>query len=245
LTSLSEDDFKTGTRFEDILDAYVFDRKLRILLIDAIERIEVAIRCAVANTLALQYGPHWFLEPVFFNPSHFDHQRFISDIQECLKQNRSLTFIKHYNNKYSSPSLPPCWMTFEILPFGKVSYLYKNLQSQKHRQEISRQLNIALPKVFESWIHSVSYLRNLCAHHSRVYNKKFTIKPSLTNAQKQVIGGDTKLYAQVAVIHTLLKTISPESQWIQRLIALFAEHPAIPLKAMGFPKHWEENLFWQ
>lgn len=48
--------YLAGTRFETIRDLYERDRRLRLILLDGIERVEVAVRCAVSNTFALRYG---------------------------------------------------------------------------------------------------------------------------------------------------------------------------------------------
>lgn len=237
--------FKPGTTFEQILEHYAFDRKLRVLLIDAIERIEVAFRTTLSNTMCLNHGPHWYLDDsLFLIDRYFSHEIFLQRVEKCIRDNRNLSFIQHYYFKYGQPSSPPSWMVMEILPMGSISFVYQKLKSQRDRKEIAGVFGLN-PRILASWIHTISYLRNLCAHHSRVWNKTFTITPEIAREHKAFLSHNNRFYAQATVIEAFLKVISPDSKWPLRLKELFDEHPAIPTGSMGFPESWYNQAFWQ
>ena len=110
-------DFKPGTTFDDILDRYVFDRKLRLLVMDAVERIEISVRAAMSNAIAARHGAHWYLNPRLFSRT-FDHGRFLNDIKQQIghvsaNNRRRDIYIEHYYQTYSTPDMPPSWMVFE------------------------------------------------------------------------------------------------------------------------------------
>lgn len=236
--------FKPGTTFEQILEQYTFDRKLRVLLIDAIERIEVAFRTTLSNTLSLKHGPHWYMDESHFVVDRFSHTQFMQKLDRYLKDNRNLTFVQHYSAKYHSPTRPPSWMVMEVLPIGSLSFIYQKLKCQPDRRTIALIFGIN-PRIMASWIHAISYLRNLCAHHSRVWNKTFTITPEIVKEHSGFLKHNNKFYAQAVVINTFLKIISPDSKWPHRLRELFDEYPSIPIKAMGFSDEWHQEDFWQ
>lgn len=105
--------FQPDTNFEQILELYIFDRKLRLLVMDAIERIEVAIKAAISNIACIKHGSHWFLNQEFFE-GNFKHDSFIEKLKKDISNNKSEIFIQHYKNNYGDPELPPSWMTFEV-----------------------------------------------------------------------------------------------------------------------------------
>lgn len=245
LVGTNDHKFKAGTTFDQILEHYTFDRKLRVLLIDAIERIEVAFRTTLSNTMCLNHGPHWYLdESLFLVDQYFSHERFLEKLDRYLKDNKNLPFLQHYVTKYNPPSRPPSWMMMEILPIGSISFVYQKLKHQADRKQIAGVFGVN-PRILASWIHSVAYLRNLCAHHSRVWNKVFTITPEIVKEHQGFLRHNNRFYAQSVVINAFLKIISPDSQWPIRLKELLDEHPSIPLKSMGFPENWHQEALWQ
>lgn len=238
--------FHPDASFEAIVDLYVFDRKLRLHMLDALERIEVAARAAISHEMCTQHGPHWFM-----NAAHFTdqarHTKFINVVKKdiCHDQGKAHTrqvFIQHYYTKYDQPELPPSWMVFEVLSFGAVSQVFTNLTRQ-NQKPISRSLGLD-PSIFSSWLHSVSYTRNLVAHHARLWNKTFTITPMAAKTLASEMQPGKKLYAQVVVCQALLDVIAPGSQWANRLADLMEEHPKVPLAKMGFPEGWKTRSIW-
>ena len=165
--------FKKGTTFQNILDIYNFDRELRLVLLDAIERIEVSIRTSIIYVLSHKHGPFWITnKDLFYNQQYY--QTHFERIKEELKRSDE-RFIQHYFSKYSE-EIPPAWITLEIASFGLLSLLYHNLKSNKDRKEIAARYGLN-QVVFTSWLHSLAYIRNVCAHHSRLWNRELGIRP--------------------------------------------------------------------
>lgn len=109
--------FKPGTHFDDVVSLYVFDRELRLLVMDAIERIEVSIRTQWAYQLAHRYGPHAYLEPSIFKNSNI-HQCCLTKLREELRRSKEV-FVSHYQNNYTDPALPPIWAAVEVMSLGE------------------------------------------------------------------------------------------------------------------------------
>ena len=212
--------YQQETSFDQILDCYVFDRKLRLLVIDAIERIEVAVRTVITNEMALKYGPHWYLNSQLFLKK-FNHAELIKTIQKetlykardgSIEHKKREHFIQNYFNKYSQPDLPAVWMVAEVLSLGTWSLIFANLVDRENQKIICQHFDINYI-VMTSWLHSLTYLRNLCAHHSRLWNRSFTLKPVVANKYRDQLGNNSRFSAQAAILKILLDIVSPDNHW--------------------------------
>jgi abortive infection bacteriophage resistance protein len=245
-TGADRHDFDPGADFDHILDRYVFDRKLRLVVMDAIERIEIAVRAALSNTLAEVHGPHWYMQPGMFEPG-FRHAEFIDDIKRQIgyapnHAKRRDIYIAHYFKTYRVPDMPPSWMVFESVSFGTVSLTCQGLRPHSCGA-ISRGYGLPRP-VLISWLHSINYIRNICAHHARLWNRECRVKPMIAHAYAAELTPNDRLYAQLVVMQVMLKQVSPDTHWASRLRQLLGEHPLVPLRSMGFPTGWEAKAVW-
>lgn len=234
-----EKQYRDGTTFEQIFDCYIFDRKLRLLVINAIERIEIAIRTVIINELGLKYkDAHWYLNQSLFLPK-YNH----ADLIQSIKKQTNERFIKHYYDKYSTPSLPAVWMVAEVLSLGSWSKIFANLKDREDQKIICAHFGISY-KVMESWLHTLTYLRNLCAHHSKLWSRNFTVKPMVAMGYTLQLMVNNRFSSQAAIIKIFLDVISPGSGWAKHLRNLVDEHPTIDIGHMGFGKRWEYDPFW-
>ena len=238
--------FKPDTTFDDILDVYIFDRKLRLLIMDAIERIEVAVRATISNTMSVHSGGHWYLDRNHFRESYkynklIEKIKFETGFENSKRRNES---CKHYYETYNDPPLPPSWIVGEVLPIGSWSKIYDNLRTIKLQKNISKEFGMQ-PKVMVSWLRSITYLRNLCAHHARIWNRKFTITPIVAKEYKELLEDNQYFYAQAVIINVFLTKIANNPHWQLRLLSLFKEYPQINTSLMGFPFDWKSNPFWK
>ncbi|MDR0650221.1 MAG: Abi family protein [Candidatus Peribacteria bacterium] len=153
-------------------ELYYFDGDLKLLLLEALELIEVDFKTKLINTLSLKYkNPHWFMDSqIFLSDSDFDLASEI--IAKGIEKNRENIFIKHYEDKYNDPALPPSRMVFEILAFGETSRVFQALNS-RDKKLIAKEYELFFPQL-ESWIACLAYLRNLSAHSDRVWNRRMT-----------------------------------------------------------------------
>lgn len=238
--------FKGGATFDQVLDLYVFDRKLRLLLLDAIERIEVSLRTRWAYYLAHQYGSHAYLDKLHFINSD-KHAKSLETLQKEVQRSDE-TFIKHYLKTYTDPNLPPIWAVCEIMTLGQLSRWYENLAKPADRQAIGR-IYCLDERVLRSFFHHLSIVRNLCAHHSRLWNRRFVITLMLPKRPTRLAAylnprAPRNLYNTLVLVRYVLALISPESQWDERLVNLLREHPAAEPSAIGFPQNWCELDIW-
>ncbi len=236
--------FKSGTRFDDIVDIYGFDRKLRLMVMDAIERVEVSIRTAWAYQIAHRYGPHGYTDSAAFRDGG-KHKDCLNALKAELGRSHE-TFVRHYRDTYTTPKLPPVWVVCEVVSFSALSGWYANLRDGEDRKAIAEPYGID-EQVLESVIHHLVYLRNLCAHHSRLWNREATIGMKLAKrpaALRRQFNPDRpkRIFNSLVMLGFLLDRISPGSGWRTRVVHLVAEHPELDLDAMGFVSDWRARL---
>lgn len=255
----SKDWFIAGTTFKQIIDTYSFDRELRLLVFDCIERIEVAIRTQFIYCMATHYNnSHWqdkkdlFIEP-FYNKignlidPYSDFQNIISRAKTARKPE---VYIQHYMNTYNNPANPPSWMCFELITMGELSHIYRGLRNKEDQKRIAKNFDLH-PTVFTSWLHSITYVRNICAHHSRLWNKDFAVKPEvLLKPTGKWISRDynnnKRIFYFLCLLKYFLIRVNPNNSLKEKLVALFNKYPNIPIKYIGIPSNEKGNLLdWQ
>lgn len=229
--------FPANTSFDAILNLYEFDRKLRLLCLDAIERIEVALRAALINTLSLAHDPHFYLDR-----RHFTR---VSGFKQFLKTAADARYlaIEHHENQYHSPPLAPIWAITEAITFGKLSILFADL-TVANRKRVAKTFKLD-EKVLASWFRCLNIVRNMCAHHNRLWN--FHLRVNMPIRAKAYAAELTQLdtfYSRAVVMRVLLKQIAPNSDWHVRLAALIDEHN-VSASFMGFPPDWQLRTLWQ
>lgn len=237
--------FRAGTHFADVLNLYVFDRELRLLVLDAIERVEVSVRGQWAYQLALQHGPHAHLDAALAFKPHLWQTNLNKLTDEVDRSDEA--FIKHLKATYIEP-LPAVWAVCEVMSLGLLSRWYNNLKPMPTRRAIAAVYGVD-EKVLESWLRHLSLVRNTCAHHSRLWNREFTITPLLPRHKPagltaQCQAGSRKLYNSLVILLHCMDVIAPQHHWRTRLKDLIARH-AIPVAAMDFPAGWERMAIWQ
>lgn len=234
--------------FEDIINLYVFDRQFRLFVLDAIEKIEISMRTQIIYQWAISHGSHWHLDVCLFRCA----DQFAKDLNRLQHEvDRSVeTFIKHYKNKYSNPPEPPCWMSLEVSSFGLLSLIFRNLKYGKEKKAITKYYGLRDIALLESWMHSFSNIRNVCAHHGRLWNRRLTAHIKLPSRplnpfvhNKKVL--PYKIYASLCCMKYILDIISPNNSFKERLKTLMETCPLAQEKEMGFPKDWKEESFWQ
>lgn len=236
--------FKAGTSFEQAFELYKFDSRLRKLVASELEKIEVSIRTQMAYTLAEEIDIYWFSDITnFTNPAK--HTMTIANLKGELDRSDDDQILR-FKNTYSDP-FPPAWMTLEVSSFGTLSMLFKLLKPNLTKRKIANFYGIS-DSVFESWLHSIVYVRNICAHHSRLWNKTLRIQPLFPRKTTHTFISSPvrsdRVYYVLCIIQYLLKTVNPSTSFALRLKALLAEFPNVDIAAMGFTKGWDKELFW-
>lgn len=243
--------FTEEVSLEEIYELYVFDGRLRKLIFRALEKIEIALRTQIIYQFAKSYGSHWQLDSNIFR----DTARFVRHLESLDKEVKrsSETFINHYHEKYKSPSQPPCWMSLEVASFGTLSKFFKNLKAGVEKDAVAESFYLKNFRTLENWMFCFSHLRNVCAHHSRLWNKRLTalpflpynsVKPFLTKSELKEIYPN-KVYAVICCIYYILKTIDSNNTFKKDLTELMKTCPLKQEKEMGFPKNWQEQSVWK
>ncbi|MDR0907731.1 MAG: Abi family protein [Rikenellaceae bacterium] len=238
--------YKEDATFEKAMNMYRFDRKLRLLLFNEIEKIEVAVRSALVNLASHDLGTvFWMTDSQYFHDkSHFDST--LALINSELGRTKE-DFILHFKAKYSEP-YPPVWMIAEILPLGVLTNIYRNLASQRLKKQIASHFGLTSP-AFESWVQVIANLRNLCGHHSRVWNRESGLLPAdLAKPVHPWIDASKtdfrRVYCRICMVKYILFTVSPNNCFTQKIKNLIAEFPTVDPGAMGFPADWETEPLW-
>ncbi len=256
-----KDEFISGSRFQDVVELYVFDKKLRLLMLDAIERVEVSFRVDVAYLLGKK-------DRFAYNNSSLLHGNFTKKIdpktgrtkyQEWLVKHDQLIqrskedFVEHYKAKYGLPL--PIWVAIELWDFGLLSTFYKGMTVQD-KTDIAAKYGIPDFQIMESWLRCLNYVRNVVAHHSRLWNRNLIDQPKLAKkgvmlAFDSFLGNihiTSRIYIVMCILAHFMNHVCPRSTWRMRLVELVQSFPKsahMKVKDMGFPDNWENHIFWQ
>jgi abortive infection bacteriophage resistance protein len=238
--------YKTDATFDTVLDMYRFDRKLRILLFNEIEKTEVAIRSAMNNLISDGLNDAFWMTDASYFHNNIIFTKTLSLIKSENEKSKE-DFIEHFKNKYANP-YPPAWMISEIIPLGVLCNLFNNLKNKTLLKKIAHLFGVSLP-VFSSWILILVNLRNLCGHHARLWNREIPIISHILNkpAFPWIDSSTTdmkRIYFRICIIKYLLFTVSPNNRFTEKLKSLLAEYPTVDIRAMGFPAAWHDEPLW-
>lgn len=260
-----KDKFNEGVTFKQIIQTYSFDRELRLLVFDCIERIEVAIRTQLIYCMAHHYqDAHWqdnqshFVKPYYNKIGNLvdPYNDFQSLISKAKTERRPEVFIKHYTSQYYKPSNPPSWMCMELLTMGQLSHIYRGLKNNGDKKRIASFFDVH-HTVFVSWLHTLTYVRNLCAHHSRLWNRDLAIEPDrLIKPVGPWLSADfqnnKRVFYFLCVLKYLLGRANPGNHLKEKIIELFDKYQNVPIQYLGIPsdkqgkmKHWENEPLWK
>ena len=241
--------FRPGTTFEQVIALYNFDRELRLLVFDAIERIEIALRTMLIYEVSHEFDPWWFENHTLFK----DQSRFADHliiIDKELANTREVFIQEHYAKYGTDTRRPPAWKTLELLSLGHMSKIYGNLDNTVRSADIiARKLKLPNQVYLRSWIQAITQIRNLCAHHSRLWNR---LLPATYKLMSRPIGpwisipplNNHKPYLTLCCLKYLLASVSPGNTFTTKLAALFQKYPTVRPAAIGIPNNWEQEYLW-
>lgn len=258
-------EFRDNTSFDQVLDLYVFDRQLRLVVLDAVERVEVAVRALVTDVMSEHAGPQWYTDPGNFI-STTKHSWLIGEVakqsrtqlerepEADVDQVNHKSALEHYLTTYGTPELPASWVMMEMLTIGQLQRLFSNIRDRRWKSDVARSLGLQAP-VLESWLKTYVRIRNICAHHGRLWNVGLGVAPVIPKSQTipwltdrdmidQHRDRQIRLYPVLVSLQSVLTSISPGSSWCHRLKAVLDEHPDVPRRPMGLFEGWENDPFW-
>jgi abortive infection bacteriophage resistance protein len=265
------DSFIAGTTLEMVWRRYNFDRRLRIILLDGIERIEVAVRTRLVYHFVQAHGPFGHLEeknlpkfkarPVWRHCwrnlkslmrlkglERTDYRLWLAKLQN-EKSRASDAFVKHFAATYGDQhNYLPLWMACELMTCETALQFAYGVDRAVIRLAAA---DFGFPdEQLLSWTKAVFTLRNSCAHHARIWNRVFGVKPSVPGKNKNPRWHSNPGFAtdrvglMLTVCHFWLGKVSSTTRWKERLFALFDEYPEIPLDEMGIPANWRNHSLW-
>lgn len=252
--------FQPHTYFEDIIDRYNFDRHLRLILFDAIERIEIALRTKMIYHLSMTYGSLWYLNGSLFNTSTIlingvaksVHQNTIEELQKEFKRSQEI-FIKDHRYRYPNQNAD-AWKILEVASMGTLSKLYKNLNHQlPEKAMIAKEMGLNLHNELSSWLEAITYVRNMVAHHSRIWSRNMVKRPieNLNNPKGKWFSNpltqvQTKRpFLIISCMVYLCNEVTPGHQIKTKILDLISSNPNIPIYKLGFLNDWKNEPLWK
>ena len=240
-------EFKPNSHFNNAIDLYFFDKQLRALLFTAIQSFEIALRSKLIHNFSVVYGAFWITDRSLFTDKKIFAECSVRVQQEVFRSKED--FIQEHFDKYSTPIIPPVWKTLEVVSFGTLSKIFCNLKDNKLKKQIAREFNLPQHKYLESWCKCAVSLRNCLAHHSRIWNRRYPLKPQLPNKLNgnwisTLVTEPAKLYAQLCCLAYLQDAINPANNFKQQLKSLLQAYPNVDVAAMGFTSNWENEYLW-
>ncbi len=254
LIDTKDEKFKKGTEFETIFRLYQFDSELRLLLFYSIEQIEIALRTQIIFHFSIKYKTGFWFE----NPSAFKSYPFFIELLNkiCLNvDNSKQEYIKKYKETYNQ-YLPPAWKSFETLTFNTLFSIFKNVKDKEEQIAIGKHFGLH-HEVLKSWVETMIYIRNICAHHARLWNIKLTISPTWPknphsmwvskweNRNQETNDKELKIYSVLCIAVYLLDAVNPYNKFRLKLSELLQSYPEINLELMGFPHDWLREPLWK
>lgn len=225
--------FRPDSTWEDLLDLYEFDRELKARVLDLLETLEIAFRTRLAYVLAHEYGPLGYMDSGnFVNPAF--HGAFVKILHQAVDNSKE-PFVAHHITKYGGDF--PVWVAVELLSFSNLSKLFANMRPAG-QVKVTDHYSVAQP-YFESWVRSLAVLRNMCAHHARVYGKAITVAPKLTASARALGLAPTSLFACLWASAELCPTTEGWLRFVGQLIDVLSKYNrAVSADVMGFPPNW-------
>lgn len=233
--------FRAGSTFEAVLRRYTFDRKLRLLMLDAAERLEVSVRSRWSNQMALHHGPLCLGDHELFQDQRA-HARALESLVHFYMGSQD-EFVIRFRQRYARADAPPIWICSEMLSLGQLAHWLGNLREPRDLHNVCFNYELDAES-FLSFLTHLTEVRNLSAHHSRLWNRKL---PEFRFPQRFPDGLDSleaasqgRLYNTVVMLDFLLGVISPGHSWTRRLAHSLSRHPELAPE-MGFPLGWERR----
>jgi len=242
--------FYPESYFEDVIDRYYFDRQLRVILFDVIELIEIGLRTRMIYFLAQTYGGLWYLNNAISENAYLHAQHF-ERLKDEFDRSKEI-YAKDFKDKHPDCN-PDVWIILETASFGTLSKIYKNLKHQlPEKSQIANSLGLNLSTDLSGWLESLALIRNVIAHHSRIWSRNFVKFPNqIANPrglwlQFPILPVQRKrAFLVMSSMLYLCNMIDPNNNIKKRILDLFNDNPQIPIYKLGFLNDWQNEPLWQ
>ncbi len=246
LTLRSHDVFHDNASLQNIIDIYTFDHKLRHILLSYIDIIEVSFKSVYAYEFTKRYGATGHLNAEYFT----DTNKHSEIIKKAEKQQQARlqheAYIKHFVVDLKQNI--PLWAYVDLLTISDISFLYK-ISTEDIQKAVADTFGILLkgPDLLVKFMHSITILRNLCAHGVRLYNRLFEQKPSLNKKQRQMLNKDDNgidnahLFSYLLVMQRLLRKEDFVAMF-EEISKLHSNYLFVNMRYYGFPENWNDLI---
>lgn len=255
------DVFRDGASFELTEQLYEFDRKLRLLVINAVQILEVAIRTDIAHLLGKKHRlahefeatfDAKFLTSICNKSGQTKYQVWKRKYATAIVRKSREDYVAHHLKKYGGRL--PIWVAIEAWDFGLLSTFFAGMK-YSDQQRIARQFQINGP-VLETWLRATNFVRNAAAHHERLWNRTLPVILRFPHVSPDSslfhLCGDTfakrRTYGALAILVHMIKAIRPQSAWHRELEAhcdTFPKSNLVSLSDAGFPDGWKQETLWR
>ncbi len=246
--SIADAPFLPNVKWSYIWNDYILDSKLRTLLFSSISFIETALKTRM-TLVSLTKGILWYKDNHLFR----SQKNFSSDLAFLQSDwdRASEEFKNHYINTYPESPEPPAWMIFETSSFGPISKFFKNMKPQlSEKESICNYFGFAKTDAdkLANWFQTINIVRNICAHHGRLYSRQLTTAPHfLTPIKGKWVSrwqNPNRIYSAICIIQNFLDICYEDNSFSKDLKELMKLARSEQLPSMGFPSNWEsEPLF--
>jgi abortive infection bacteriophage resistance protein len=244
--------FKEGSRFQTVLDLYNFDAELRLMIFGVIEKIEISLRTKLIYHMSNSHGPWWFQKGELFQNVP-ELIKSLEKLREEVERSKD-TFMKEHRRTYKKDlRFPPSWKSLELTSFGGLSKLYGNLRNNlPEKDTIAKEFGAVNHTYLPSWLQSVTQIRNICAHHGRLWNKNLpgTVKLLPKPPNPWVLDPPKphefqRVYVHLCIMRYLLNTIHPRNSMNDNLKNLLTKYPNVDENALGMKHNWRGENLWK
>jgi abortive infection bacteriophage resistance protein len=232
------ENYNQGVRFEDIKGRYLFNANLRQLVLTQIEKVEVNLRCRLSNYFSEKYGVLGYEDVYNFSNPTF-HDELLDDIAKETLRNAKSPFVMNFRMNYVDGKIP-LYALVELFSFGTLSKFYKNMKNED-KKAVASMYDVGYT-YFGSWIESIAYVRNACAHYGRIYNVKFAKTPKMYKRYSENGINNLRIFATLLTLKHLLPNDNQWLDFVNTVELLIEKYSDVKLSLIDFPDNWKDYL---
>lgn len=248
LTLRKNDVFSKSATFQNIVDIYNFDHEFRHIILQYLEVIEIQMKSIYAYEFTKVHGPTGYLDEAFFTDK-IKHKEIIDKANQQKKQRLPHEpYLKHFVNELQQDI--PLWAYVDLFTISDISFFYF-ISERPIKDAVARTFGLTMNKgasILGSYMHSMTIIRNLCAHGSRIYNRLFEQKPSLNKEEKSLLIRDNNgeidnahFYGFLLIMKRMLSA-DQFNEMKKSIIALTKKYPFIRMDYYGFRSDWQQKI---
>lgn len=252
--------FASSASFDDVISRYCFDKEIRPILFNAVETIEIALRTRLVYEFSEDFGGLFYeRKELFTDEERYDQMR--QNLYNDFMRSNEI-FATDFKEKYGKfedkrcvalSHKPESWIIFEVATFGLLSKLYKNLQHNlPAKARVANYFGLNSHKELSSWLEAITNLRNLVAHHSRVWNRVMVKRPANVEKTRNVWlmksltrEQGNKAYGVISTMVYLCNAVGDDNQFRNAILALFKKYPNVSIEKLGFCNSWADEELWK